>query len=78
MFNVDWISLDHADLLVPLYSGLAARLWLNMTVYPIPGELGNQADYWAFIYNPKGKRRSSSKYLAQVEKLDKGKKRIYI
>ena len=71
-FGVDWLSLNIEDLFVPLYSGLAARLWLQMTANPPPGNLTEQAEYWADVYNPNDNTRSMLTYLDEVAKLDHG------
>ena len=46
-----WTKTSHSDLLKPLYSGLAARLYLLNNPYPIPNSLEAQAWYWKLFYN---------------------------
>lgn len=49
--DIDWTSTSWADLEKPLYSGLAARLFLARLSAPIPRDLNGQAQYWKTHYN---------------------------
>ncbi|PVD27457.1 hypothetical protein C0Q70_12617 [Pomacea canaliculata] len=54
-FNIDWTQVTWSDLRKPLYSGLAASLYLiqrlgaNLTA--IPGDVLGQADLWSHYYH---------------------------
>jgi hypothetical protein len=50
-FDIDWISLKWEDMLKPLYSGLAARMILNSSVYDIPETVDEQAAQWAKLFH---------------------------
>ncbi len=51
-FNIDWPSVQWSDLRIPLYSGIAAKLFLlNISDRkPIPCDLPGQAAYWRTHY----------------------------
>ncbi len=51
-FNIDWPSVQWSDLRIPLYSGIAARLFLlNISdTEPIPCNVPGQAAYWRTYY----------------------------
>ena len=52
-FGIDWARTTWYDLRKPLYSGLAARLFLVKIPAPIPSasDLPGQAAYWKRYYN---------------------------
>ena len=50
-FQINWLNTTWSDLLKPLYSGLAARLFLSTINEPIPQTLEGQAKYWNDYYN---------------------------
>ena len=68
-FNIDWRSVTWEDLRKPLYSGLAARLFLSNVVEPIPSDLCGQATYWKKHYNKSGSG-TASKFVRDVNKLE--------
>ena len=51
-FNIDWPNVRWSDLRIPLYSGIAAKLFLlNISDRkPIPCDLPGQAAYWRTHY----------------------------
>jgi len=49
--GIDWPNTRWEDLLKPLYSGLAARLYLVRIPDAIPRDLPSQARYWKTHYN---------------------------
>lgn len=53
-FDIDWISVQWEDLLKPLYSGLAARFFIeiNSTLHgmKIPDNINRQANFWEMYY----------------------------
>ena len=55
-FNISWPGVRISELSKPLYSGLAARLFLSTISEPIPeqGDIDGQADYYKRHY-PSGK-----------------------
>ncbi|XP_067674107.1 uncharacterized protein [Haliotis asinina] len=54
-FNIDWRSTSWADLRKPLYSGLAAALYIKKynSGNP-PGDVSSQASFWASKLRPSG------------------------
>lgn len=50
-FGIFWPNVTYTDLLKPLYSGLAARLYLASLSAPIPQKSEEQATYWIQNYN---------------------------
>ncbi len=52
-FNIDWPSVQWRDLRIPLYSGIAARLFLlNISdTESIPCDVPGQAAYWSTHYS---------------------------
>jgi len=72
-FGIYWPAVKWEDLLKPLYSALAARLYLQYSGRNIPSgiprAIPEQANYWSTYY------KSGSPYttfIAEVEKLQKG------
>ena len=52
IFGIDWVNdITWKDLLKPLYSGIAARLYLSNFPEEIPSCLPDQARYWVQYYN---------------------------
>lgn len=49
--ETDWIKTSWKDCLIPLYSCMAARLYLALIPAPIPDSLSDQAKYWKTHYN---------------------------
>jgi len=52
-FCIDWRSVSWMDLRKPLYSAIAARLFLSNKPGAIPSTLSGQAKYWKVHYNTK-------------------------
>lgn len=50
-FGVTWSKIKYSDLRRPLYSVLAARIFLEMTKHSIPRGLKNQARFWLESYH---------------------------
>ncbi len=52
-FGIDWSQVEWDDLLAPLFSALAARLYLTTITAPIPtiGDLEGQGQYWLDHYS---------------------------
>ena len=50
-FNIAWANTTWQDLLKPLYSGLAARLYIDSIGQTIPQKLTEQALFWAQHFN---------------------------
>lgn len=53
-FGIDWAAVTRADLLKPLYSGLAGRIFLRTLPEPIPGTIKEQAEFWKKYYHKTG------------------------
>ena len=67
-FSIDWSSVAWNDLRKPLYSALAARLYLTTVSasIPISSSIDSQATYWVTNYNPSG---STSTFVTLVNEL---------
>ena len=50
-FGIDWAQTSWSDLRKPLYSAIAARLFLSNKPGAIPSDLDGQARYWKNNYN---------------------------
>ncbi|XP_067662565.1 uncharacterized protein [Haliotis asinina] len=46
LFNIDWNTVQWSDLRKPLYSGLAAALYLSTITEPLPQGVENQGSYY--------------------------------
>lgn len=51
IFQIDWVSTVWSDLLKPLYSGLATRLYLTSLNRTIPQTIKGQAEFWNLLLN---------------------------
>ena len=54
-YGIDWLKTSWKDLRKPLYSGLAAALYLSNIPEAIPADVEGQAKYWKKYYNTSGK-----------------------
>ena len=66
--GIDWTKTTWSDLVKPLYSGLAARLYLVRIRAPIPSDLTSQARYWKTYYNTAAGKGTVQKFIADVKK----------
>ena len=69
-FGIDWSSVKWTDLEKPLYSGLAARLYLSNIPEPIPSGLDQQARYWKKHYNTEAGKGTEKGFIDQVNELE--------
>lgn len=55
-FGIDWVQMQWSDLRVPLFSAIAARLFLStvMDSIPLARDISAQAQYWMTNYNQAG------------------------
>jgi len=65
--GIDWTKTQWEDLEKPLYSGLAARLFLARISAPIPSDLPAQAQYWKTYYNTSAGKGTVQKFIDDVE-----------
>ena len=79
-FGIDWPSVQWSDLRAPLYSGLAARLFLLTKPGNIPCDVAQQAAYWKIYYNTPSGAGTEQKFIDDINSLttssDEGK--IYV
>ena len=68
-FNIAWANTTQQDLLKPLYSGLAARLYIDSVGQTIPQRLKDQASFWAQHYNSRD-GLTSEDFLNQTEEYE--------
>ena len=66
--RIDWTETEWEDLEKPLYSGLAARLFLARIPAPIPSDLPAQAQYWKTYYNTSAGKGTVQKFIDDVKK----------
>ena len=68
-FGIDWKKVERIDLAIPMYSAIAARLYLSNFPEFIPPEYSveEQADYWWYIYM---KDHESKRFMARNEFID--------
>lgn len=68
-FDIDWRKVERIDLAIPMYSAIAARLYLSNFAEFIPPEYSfeKQADYWWYIYM---KDHESKRFMARKEFID--------
>ena len=66
LFEINWITTTWMDLVKPLYSGIAARLYLSIQPTPIPSDLADQAKYWKMYYN-NGSATNEDDFIMRVE-----------
>jgi len=65
--GIDWTNTRWEDLEKPLYSGLAARLYLARISAPIPSALEAQAQYWKTHYNTSAGKGTKEKFVEDVK-----------
>ena len=65
--GIDWTETEWKDLEKPLYSGLAARLYLARISAPIPSDLTSQAQYWKTYYNTSAGKGTVQKFINDVK-----------
>ena len=65
--GIDWTKTQWQDLEKPLYSGLAARLFLVRIPAPIPSDLPSQAQYWKTYYNTAAGKGTVQKFIDDVK-----------
>ena len=68
---LNWRSVEWSDLRKPLYSGLAARLFLCNVPEPIPCTVCGQAKYWKKHYNTEAGGGTAKKFEDDVKALEK-------
>ena len=68
-FGINWPEVQWRDLRKPLYSGIAARLFLSNIPSPIPLDIAGQGNYWADLYNKAG-AGTQQKFIDDVKGLD--------
>ena len=68
-FGINWTSTQWSDLRKPLYSALAARLYLQVISASIPlsSDISGQATYWITYYTTSG--GTESDYVTAVDEL---------
>ena len=68
-FGINWPDVEWVDLRRPLYSGLAARLFLLNIPDPIPCDVAEQAAYWKRYYNTIQGSGTEQKFIIDVSTL---------
>ena len=73
VFGIDWSNVQWMDLRKPLYSGLAARLFLSNINQEIPlaSDISGQAQYWKTYYNTKTGAGTVQKFIDDVMALER-------
>lgn len=72
-FGIDWRQVVWEDLLRPLYSGLAARLFLSniAATIPLAGNTEEQAAYWKTHYNTEQGAGTQERFIDDVMTLER-------
>lgn len=68
-FGIKWEDVQWRDLLKPLYSGLAARLFLSNKPESIPSDIQGQAEYWKRHYNTEAGAGTVQDFVERVNSL---------
>ncbi len=68
-FGIDWPTVQWTDLRKPLYSGIAARLFLLNICANIPRDVAGQAIYWKRYYNTAAGGGTVQKFVDDVAAL---------
>ena len=71
VFGFNWIDVQWRDLCKPLYSGLAARLFLSILAKSIPFGIKEQAIYWKAFYNTKQRSKTVAKFVQDIQVLER-------
>lgn len=66
--GIDWPKTKWQDLVKPLYSGLAARLYLVRIPAAIPSNLQSQGWYWKKYYNTVAGKGTVTKFINDVRR----------
>ena len=69
-FGIDWIMVPWSECRKPLYSALAAWLYLSNNPRPIPADVEGQAEYWKLYYNTSCGAGTVEKFLEDVKEID--------
>ena len=70
-FDTDWMSVHWKDLRIPLWSGLAACLYMCTVDEEIPSSIDKQADHWNRNYNSKKESpRKPEEFVVKVKELE--------
>lgn len=77
-FGIDWRRVRWSDLRMPLYSGIAARLFLSNIPSAIPRDVRGQAKYWKDHYNSAAGAGSEQKFIRDVKALGQGEEELLL
>lgn len=71
VFGFNWTDVQWTDLSKPLYSALAARLFLFNLATSIPFGIKEQADYWMTFYHTKQGNKTVATFVQDVQLLER-------
>lgn len=75
-YKVDWLMVTWSNILIPFYSALAARLYIDQTLggdMPLSSELTKQGQYWATRYTMANREEQTSQYFVDtIKTINKG------
>ena len=70
-FDIDWMTLQWRELRVPLWSGVAACLYMCIIDEEIPSSISKQAEHWSRNYNSKKEHpRKPKEFVVEVKELE--------
>ncbi|XP_072040074.1 uncharacterized protein, partial [Amphiura filiformis] len=69
-FGIDWQAVQQSDLRKPLYSAIAARLYLSNIKPAIPKDLEAQAAYWKKYYNTEAGAGTEQDFIDRVKECE--------
>ena len=70
-FGINWSDVEWSDLRIPLFSGLAARLFVSNIPADIPCDISGQATYWKRHYNTFAGAGTEEKFMEDVNALNR-------
>ena len=71
VFGINWAAVTYRDLLKPLYSGLAASLYLTSLPEQIPQQVVDQASFWLEYYNQRD--YTEANFLIKIREMEEQK-----
>ena len=70
-FDVDWMTMQWKELRIPLWSGVAACLYMCTIDEEIPSSISQQAEHWSRNYNSKKEQPQEPKeFVVEVKELE--------
>ena len=68
-FSIQWDDVYWQDMWIPLHNGLAARIWIELTLTRIPRSEEDQAKFWSELYQP---LERATKFNVRIRSIETG------